>query len=298
LLAEAQLVVSALAPQIGAAERSHAEQFLRSLGASTITHEQVAAGTVASCACERWTIHTPGSLERVRDEARRLQVDFDLAVQSKAQHCLQPRLLAADMDSTLTTIEGIDELARLAGVGEQVEKITAAAMEGKLDFQQSFRERVALLKGLTERALADVLDKVQFSPGAERLLRALKSRGCKMAVLSGGFSFVADLLIARLDIDYACTNRLEIRDGELTGDIVGDIVDGDVKARKLQEIARAENIPMEQTIAIGDGANDIAMLKQAGLGVGFRPKPKVREQAPVSLVHVGLDAILHLIAPA
>jgi phosphoserine phosphatase len=221
--------------------------------------------------------------------------DIDIAFQHDNAFRRNRRLVAFDMDSTLIQTEVIDELARLAGVGEQVARITEAAMRGELDFRGSFRKRVALLKGLPEGALSRVLDSIPLMDGAERLTRTLRRLGYKMAILSGGFTFVGRELQRRLGIDYLHANELDIRDGAITGEVQGDIVDGTRKAALLQEIAVSENLSMEQVIAVGDGANDLPMLNAAGLGIAFRAKPVVRQNARQSISTIGLDGILYLL---
>ena len=221
--------------------------------------------------------------------------DIDIAFQHDTAYRRHRRLVAFDMDSTLIRTEVIDELAKLAGVGDEVQRITEATMRGELDFQGSFRRRVALLKGLPESALQQVIDTVPLMDGAERLIGTLKTLGYKTAILSGGFTFVGRELQRRLGTDYLHANDLDIRDGFVTGDVREPIVDGARKAYHLQEIARAEGLDMEQVIAVGDGANDLPMLELAGLGIAFRAKPLVRQSARQSLSTLGLDGILYLI---
>lgn len=221
--------------------------------------------------------------------------DIDIAFQHDTVYRRNRRLVCFDMDSTLIQTEVIDELAKLAGVGDKVQKITEAAMRGELDFQGSFRKRVSLLKGLPEAALDKVRDNVPLMDGAERLIRTLKKLGYKTAILSGGFTFVGRELQRRLGIDYLHANELDIRDGVATGEVVTEIVDGTKKAEYLRQIAESENLTLEQVIAVGDGANDLPMLSIAGLGIAFRAKPLVRKSARQSISTLGLDGILFLL---
>jgi phosphoserine phosphatase len=205
------------------------------------------------------------------------------------------RLVAFDMDSTLIQHEVIDELAREAGVFEKVSAITESAMRGELDFDQSLTRRVAMLKGLAESRLAEVAARLQLTEGAERLIKALKSFGYKTAIISGGFAYFGRHLQQRLGIDYVRTNDLEISSGILTGQVKGEIINAQRKAQLLQEIATQENIALQQTIAVGDGANDLPMLAAAGLGIAFHAKPAVEQSARHKISTLGLDSILYLI---
>lgn len=221
--------------------------------------------------------------------------DIDVAFQHDTAYRRHRRLVAFDMDSTLIQTEVIDELAGLAGVGAEVQTITEAAMRGDIDFQASFRRRVALLKGLPETALQHVIDNVPLMEGAERLVSTLRRLGYKTAILSGGFTFVGRVLQERLGIDYLHANELDVKGGVVTGEVREPIVDGLRKAHHLAEIAAKEGLNMEQVIAVGDGANDLPMLELAGLGIAFRAKPLVRQSARQSLSTLGLDGILYLI---
>lgn len=220
---------------------------------------------------------------------------LDIAVQEDSIFRCNRRLVVFDMDSTLIQMEVIDELARLAGVGERVAAITESAMRGNLDFETSFRKRLSLLKGLPISVIAELGERLPITPGTHRLMRMLKSLSFKTAILSGGFTYFARKLQQRFGFDYVYANELEIHDGALTGNAVGPIVNGARKAELLRQIASQEGIPLEQTIAVGDGANDLSMLGIAGLGVAFHAKPIVREKAHVSISTLGLDGLLYLL---
>jgi len=204
------------------------------------------------------------------------------------------RLVCFDMDSTLIQAEVIDELARRAGAGEAVSRITESAMRGEIDFAESFKQRIARLKGLSEKEMAEVAENLPLTEGAERLFRTLKKYGFKTAILSGGFTYFGKYLQRKLDIDYVFANQLEIADGRLTGNYVGEIVDGAKKAELLRKIAFKEDIQLDQTVAVGDGSNDLPMLNIAGLGIAFHAKPIVKKNAQHSISTTGLDAILYL----
>jgi len=236
-------------------------------------------------------------LEKIRREFLILSQkgDIDLGIQEDTPYRRHRRLIAFDMDSTLIQTEVIDELAKRKGVYEEVKRITERAMHGELDFKESLKRRVALLKGLEASVLFDVAKNLPLTDGALKLIKNLKILGYKIAIISGGFTFFGEFLKKRLNIDYVFANELEIKDNVLTGKIVGDIIDGEKKAEILKKLARLENISLEQVIAVGDGANDLPMLNLAGLGIAFRAKPIVREGAKQSLTNVGLDAILYFL---
>ncbi|WP_339338237.1 phosphoserine phosphatase SerB [uncultured Oceanicoccus sp.] len=223
------------------------------------------------------------------------QFDIDIAFQEDNMFRRNRRLVVFDMDSTLIEAEVIDELAKAAGVGEQVAAITERAMAGELDFTESFSARVALLKGLDESVLADIAQTLPVTEGAEKLVANLKRLGYKTAILSGGFNYFGEYLQRQLGIDYVYANELEVVDGQVTGNVTGQVVDGARKAELLRSIAQQENISLEQSIAVGDGANDLPMLSIAGLGIAFRAKPIVKESAKQSISTLGLDGILYLL---
>ncbi|WP_446744872.1 phosphoserine phosphatase SerB [Silvibacterium acidisoli] len=220
---------------------------------------------------------------------------LDISFQRESIFRRNRRLFAFDMDSTLIQGEVIDELAKMAGVADQVVKITESAMRGEIEFKESFRRRVGLLKGLPESRVRELLGKIPLTEGAERLICTLKTLGYKTAILSGGFTFFAHHLQARFGIDYVHANELAMADGVVTGEVIDPIVDGARKAEMLKQIAREENILLDQVIAVGDGANDLPMLNLAGMGIAFRAKPLVRQNAGHSLTHLGLDSLLYLI---
>lgn len=226
--------------------------------------------------------------------AEKRQVDVVLQPGSELKR--ERRLFVFDMDSTLIQGETIDELARLAGVGEQVAAITASAMRGEIDFQQSFRQRVRLLKGLRETEIVKVVDQLPLMDGAERLFRELKAHGKKTAVFSGGFTFLGRLVQERLGIDYLEANVLDVADGEVTGEVSGLIVDGARKRALLEEVAGREGIALEDAVAVGDGANDLPMLRIAGVGVAFHAKAVVRTEARYAMTYVGLDGLLEVVS--
>lgn len=223
------------------------------------------------------------------------ELNLDLAVQEDDIFRRNRRLVCFDMDSTLIQAEVIDVLAEAVGVGVEVAEITEAAMQGKLDFTESFRKRLSLLAGLDASILPSLAEKLPITPGAELLIRTLKSVGYRVVILSGGFDYFAHFLQQRLGIDEVHANTLDIRDGKLTGLINGPVVDGPRKAKLLRQIAEREGIRLEQVIAVGDGANDLPMLSIAGLGIAYRAKPLVKQRARHALGTVGLDGILYLL---
>ena len=251
-----------------------------------------------SKACVEFSVRgEPRDLDTLRADFLRLsgELGIDIAFQKDNAFRRNRRVVCFDMDSTLIEHEVIDELAKAAGVGEQVAAITERAMQGELDFIQSFEARVALLKGLDASVLESIAQSLKLSEGAEHLMRTLKALGYKTAILSGGFTYFGEYLQRKLGIDYVHANTLEIEDGKVTGRVVGRVVDGKRKAELLREIAAAEGVNLEQVIAVGDGANDLPMLSIAGLGIAFRAKPLVRANAKQAISTLGLDGILYLL---
>lgn len=223
------------------------------------------------------------------------QEEFDISMQKDNIYRRSRRLVCFDMDSTLIETEVIDELADRAGVGEEVRKITESAMRGEIDFRESFKRRVALLKGLDVSVMQEIAENLPITEGMERMMEVLKRAGYKTAILSGGFTYFGNWLKQKYGFDYVYANELEIVDGKLTGKYSGEIVDGIRKAELLKLIAQFENINIAQTIAVGDGANDLPMLATAGLGIAFHAKPKVKQTAKQSISTIGLDGILYFI---
>ncbi len=240
---------------------------------------------------------TPADLAELRSDFMELssRLDADVAFQEDNIFRRNRRLVCFDMDSTLIEAEVIDELAKAAGVGDQVVEITEAAMRGELDFNESFAKRMALLKGLDESVLAEIAEQLKITEGAAHLISTLRSLGYKTAILSGGFNYFGRYLQQKLGIDYVYANELDVLDGKVTGEVKGTVVNGERKAELLRELADKENISLAQVIAVGDGANDLPMLSIAGLGIAFRAKPLVKASAKQSISNLGLDAILYLI---
>lgn len=223
------------------------------------------------------------------------QEEFDISMQEDTLFRRCRRLICFDMDSTLIETEVIDELAMRAGVGEKVKRITERAMRGEIDFNESFTERVALLKGLDESVMKEIAENLPITEGLDRMMQVLKRVGYKTAILSGGFTYFGNYLKQKYGFDYMYANELEIVDGKLTGRYLGEIVNGRRKAELLRLIAQVENVNIAQTIAVGDGANDLPMLSTAGLGIAFHAKPKVKANAEQSISTIGLDGVLYFL---
>lgn len=221
--------------------------------------------------------------------------EVDISLQEDNIFRRSRRLICFDMDSTLIETEVIDELAMKAGVGDKVKEITERAMRGEIDFCESFKERVALLKGLDVSVMQEIAENLPITEGVERMMTVLKRAGYKTAILSGGFTYFGNYLKQKYGFDYVYANELEVEDGKLTGRYVGEIVDGRRKAELLKLLAQVENVDIAQTIAVGDGANDLPMLATAGLGIAFHAKPKVKQTAEQSLSTIGLDGILYFL---
>ena len=251
-----------------------------------------------SKACVEFSVRgNPADRSAMQDRFMRIAAaeGFDISLQEDNVFRRCRRLVCFDMDSTLIETEVIDELADRAGVGAQVRAITESAMRGEIDFCESFTRRVALLKGLDVSVMQEIAESLPITEGVGRMMEVLKRAGFKTAILSGGFTFFGDYLKRKFGFDYVYANELEVADGKLTGNYVGEIVDGKRKAELLKLIAQVENVNIAQTIAVGDGANDLPMLSAAGLGVAFHAKPKVKATAKQSISTIGLDGVLYFI---
>ena len=249
-------------------------------------------------ACIEFSLRgTPRDRDEMQRELMKLssELEVDFSFQRDNMYRRMRRLICFDMDSTLIQTECIDELAERAGVGEQVRAITESAMRGEIDFKESFAQRVALLKGLDVSVMKEIAETMPITEGVERLMFVLKRYGYKIAILSGGFTFFGEYLQQKFGIDYVYANELEVEDGKLTGRDLGDVVDGKRKAELLRLIAQVEKVDIAQTIAVGDGANDLPMLSLAGLGIAFHAKPKVKENAQQAINTIGLDGVLYFL---
>ena len=288
------------AKQIAAATKIIAEQGLnidfirRMTGRMSIKHPERNVR-----ACIEFSLRgTPKDRELMQSKLMHLasEQEIDFSFQRDDMYRRMRRLICFDMDSTLIQTECIDELAARAGVGDKVKAITERAMRGEIDFKESFTERVALLKGLDVSVMQDIAEHMPITEGADRLMSVLKRCGYKIAILSGGFTFFGEQLRRRYGIDYVYANELEIdENGTLTGRYVGDIVDGKRKAELLKLIAQVEQVNLAQTIAVGDGANDLPMIAEAGLGIAFHAKPRVKATAQQSINNIGLDGVLYFL---
>ena len=249
-------------------------------------------------ACVEMSVRgTPKDRPFLHSEFMRISQDmgYDISFQEDNLFRRNRRLICFDMDSTLIQTEVIDELAMRAGVGDEVKAITESAMRGEIDFCESFKRRVSLLKGLDESVMKEIAENLPITEGVARTLKILKQYGYKIAILSGGFTYFGKHLQQRFGIDFVYANELEIVDGKLTGNYVGDIVDGKRKAELLRLIAQIEHLDLQQVIAVGDGANDLPMLNLAGLGIAYHAKPKVKENAKQSISSIGIDGVLYML---
>jgi len=288
------------AKQISAAAKTIKEQglnidsILRLTGRQSIKHPERNVR-----ACIEFSLRgTPTDINDMRSQLMQLsaEMEFDFSLQRDNMFRRMRRLICFDMDSTLIQTECIDELAIRAGVGDKVKAITERAMRGEIDFRESFKERVALLKGLDVSVMQDIAEKLPITEGVDRLMAVLKRYGYKIAILSGGFTFFGEYLQRKYGIDYMYANELEIDDnGKLTGNYLGEIVDGHRKAELLKLIAQVEKVDLAQTIAVGDGANDLPMISEAGLGIAFHAKPRVQANAKQSINTIGLDGVLYFL---
>lgn len=289
-------VITAIGPTLGAPHLHAIAKALAAEGANIEKIGRLSENTLASV-----EIHALLPADRDSEALKRTllavatSAGFDVSLQPESLYRRSKRLVVLDMDSTLIRIEVIDELARAAGVGPEVARITERAMQGEMDYDESLRQRVLLLKGLDVAVLDRMAADLPLTDGAETLVRVLKRLGYKIAVISGGFSRAAEALKRRLGVDYAYSNNLEVVGGKLTGRVIGPIVNAQRKAELLETIAQAEGVLLDQVIAVGDGANDALMLERAGLGIAFHAKAKLREHADTSISGAGLDAILYLL---
>ncbi|EPF20710.1 phosphoserine phosphatase SerB [Cedecea davisae DSM 4568] len=263
-------------------------KYQRKLGAAMVI-------VTAWCVEDYQVIRLAGSLT---PRATRLahEAGLDVAPLGKIPHLKTPGLLVMDMDSTAIQVECIDEIARLAGTGEMVSEVTERAMRGELDFTASLRQRVATLKGADANILRQVRDELPLMPGLTSLVQNLETLGWKVAIASGGFTFFAEYLRDKLNLTTVVANELEICDGKLTGEVLGQIVDAKFKAETLTRLAEKYEIPAAQTVAIGDGANDLPMIHTAGLGIAYHAKPKVNEKSEVSIRHADLMGVFCILS--
>lgn len=282
------------AAKIVAAQGLNIDSIIRLTGRPSIMHPERNVR-----ACIEFSLRgNPEDRQRMQAELMQLSqgMGIDFSFQRDDMYRRMRRLICFDMDSTLIQTECIDELAERAGVGDKVRAITERAMRGEIDFKESFAERVALLKGLDVSVMQDIAEHLPITEGVPRLMTVLKRCGYKIAILSGGFTYFGEFLQRKFGIDYVYANELEIgEDGKLTGHYVGDIIDGKRKAELLKLIAQVEKVNLAQTIAVGDGANDLPMITEAGLGIAFHAKPRVQAGARQSINSLGLDGVLYFL---
>jgi len=271
----------------------------RAMYSENVNIERIRQLSQGELSCVEMIVNTDKSIN-VRDITRKLlsissEFGVDIAVQKENIFRRSKRLVVMDMDSTLIQVEVIDELAKAVGRGDEVSAITRKAMNGEISFNESLDKRVGLLAGLDEEALDKIYNNIPFTPGAKKFIKILKKIGYKTAVISGGFTFFTDRLKKELGLDYAFANNLEIKDGKITGKVTGRIINGEFKAKILEDIANKEEITLDQVVAIGDGANDLLMLDKAGLGIAFNAHKAVREKADYNISQKNMDSILYLL---
>ncbi len=288
------------ARQIGAVTHLIVEQGLNIDAVQRLSGRQsISSPAEKTKACIQFSLRgTPHDREQMQADLLRLsgEMEIDCSFQKDNMYRRMRRLICFDMDSTLIQAEVIDELARRHGVYDEVAAITEAAMRGEIDFKESFRQRCQLLKGLDVNVMQDIAEHLPFTEGVDRLMYVLKSYGYKIAILSGGFTYFGEYIQKKYGVDYVYANELEVDEtGHLTGNFVGEVVDGKRKAELLRLIAQVEKVDMEQTIAVGDGANDLPMLSAAGLGIAFHAKPRVTANARQSINTIGLDGVLYFL---
>ena len=287
------------ARQIEATTKIIAEQglnidsILRLTGRMSIKHPERNVRACIEFSLRGNPADTAAMQKELMNMSQEMAVDFSF--QHDDMYRRMRRLICFDMDSTLIETEVIDELAERAGVGEKVRAITARAMRGEIDFKESFKERVALLKGLDESVMREIAENLPITEGVPRLMKVLKRAGYKIGILSGGFTYFGNYLKHKFGIDYVYANELEIENGKLTGRYLGEVVDGKRKAELLKLLAQVENVDIAQTIAVGDGANDLPMITMAGLGIAFHAKPKVKQTARQSISTIGIDGVLYFL---
>ena len=274
-------------------------QISNAMYSENVNIERITQLSQGKLSCVEMIVNTDQSIN-VRDMTRKLlsissEFGIDIAVQKENIFRRSKRLVVMDMDSTLIQVEVIDELAKAAGVGDEVSNITRKAMNGEISFNESLNERVELLTGLDEKVLDEIYNNIPFTPGAKKFIKILKKIGYKTAVISGGFTFFTDRLKKELGLDYAFANNLEIKNGKITGNVTGRIINGELKAKILEDIANKEEITLDQVVAIGDGANDLLMLDKAGLGIAFNAHKAVREKAGYNISQKNLDSIIYLL---
>ncbi|MBT2787412.1 MULTISPECIES: phosphoserine phosphatase SerB [unclassified Halomonas] len=297
-MANGDLILTVLAPRLSADIQAQVNALIGQFGLQEISTQRLAdrqQGEGIDCVEQRLVGGV--DVEAVRNAALVLSetLGVDIVIQADTRDHVKPRLVCFDMDSTLIKAEVIDELARRHGVGEEVAEVTERAMRGELDFKASFRERMSKLAGLNESVLAEIAEELPLMEGVERLMANLKRLGYRTAILSGGFTYFAHHLQEKLGFDEIHANELIIEEGKVTGAVSEPIVDAERKAALLETIALREGFSLDQTIAVGDGANDLKMLAKAGLGIAFRAKPLVRAQARQAISSVGLDGVLYLL---